>query len=246
MATSGNSRFIYNASAVAVGANFGSGHPLTRSWAACSLPHIGGIAEADGGSLSDSVLSFDSAKTTLTGKKIGSNYQTEALTTVTGLNILGKIAAKKVEVGLTFTFTETPQKLHSVDVSVVYDGLTLDGGDFSEVLVDKKLADDSGKDHGNLDKYLKAAKKENLNRKTRNGKTFTSLAKEDPRLKYAPPTHATEYAFVDVTDVVRVYFAEWVEAEEWQSITGLRIKLTGNPSGEIVIADPIGNGQFFP
>jgi len=252
VATNGNSRFIYNASAVAVGANFGSGHPLTRSWAACSLPHIGGSAEADGGSFNNGVLTFGSAKTKLTGEKIGSKYQTTALTTVTGLNILNRrITANKVEVELTFTFTENPQKLDDVNVSVVYDGLTIDGGDFPQALMDEALAKKAGKDHGNLDKHLKDAKKEKHHHKTKNGKTFTSLAKEkdlggDERLRYEPEDHSKEYAFVDVADLGRVYFAEWVEAEAWQSITGLRIKLTGDPKGEIVIADPIGNGQFFP
>jgi hypothetical protein len=239
-------RFIYSANAVGVAANFSGPHALTGSWASSSLPTIGGYAEATAPALTgNDVLSFTGAKTEITGVAKGGQRETKVTTTVTGLNICnGRLKADKVELIVTATFDGSSQSLVKVDVNAnPYTKLSIDNQDYSNVGLDQAMADGAGKDHRKFRKETLKSRKGKYHTHWR-GRAHTTLAKGDSRLKFDADTFA--YAFVDVPGCGRVYFAEWSQEEDWQRLVGLRIVLEAPNQGEIVIADPDWNGQFYP
>jgi hypothetical protein len=172
------------------------------------------------------------------------NFETTTRATVTGLNIMGKLLADKVEVIVTSIFDPNPTKKKVIDVKVnptPYLNLTIDGDDYSKVVFDRALAKKAGTNHTGFRGGLSPTKHQLDKLK----KAHLTVANDNSqpsgkKLNSAKP----DFGFVD-KPWGRIYFAEWIQEEERQSITGLRVVLN-NPVGEIVVADPGWNGGFYP
>jgi len=239
----GRKRFIYSANAVGVAAKV---PPVEQFWACCSLPVCGGRGSCKDGPFQNSFLSFESAEATAYG---GVNTQgqivSEARTTVTKLNILNRLTAEKIELMLRFTFDQNGQRLISVDITdKPYTRLVIDGQNYDNVSMERNVADEAGKDHGRFRRDLPTLRPNAHHIQQTHHTAYTTLA-ADPggRLRSMPQDHG----YVDVANFGRVYFGEWSEHLHRQNITGLRVVLdTPTVKGEIVIADPGGNGQFYP
>ncbi len=243
-------RFIYNASSVGVAARFDGPHALDRAWATANLPMIGGEdVSTENGPNGNPVLGFASATARVKGWESAPGvFTTENTVTVTGLNILNRLTARKLEVSLRFSASGSPDKL-TVDVTVnPYEGLKIDGQDFSDVVFESDLARAAGDDHRNFrERELPARRKGKHHIHTKLGTAFTTLSR-DPKNRLT--SEPTEHGYLTVPNLGRIYFGEWAEEEDWQGVVGLRVVLDGGqsqPRGEIVIADWLGNnGQFYP
>ncbi len=239
----GRKRFIYSANAVGVAVKV---PPVEEFWACCSLPVCGGRGSCKAGPFQNSFLSFQSAEATaFGGVNPHGNIVSEARATVTKLNILSGLFADKIDLGLKFTFDQNSQQLISVEVTEKpYTGLVIDGQNYDNVTMERAVADAAGRDHNAFRGNLPSLRPSAYHVQQTHQSAYTTLA-VDPRarLRSMPQDHG----FLDVPNFGRVYFGEWSEHLHRQNITGLRVVLdTPTVKGEIVIADPGGNGQFYP
>ena len=243
-------RFIYSASSVGVAARFDGPHALNRAWATANLPMIGGEdVSTVTGPAGNPVLSFASATAHVKGWESAPGvFTTENTVTVTGLNILNRVTARKLEVNLRFTAARSPEKLTVEVTANPYEELRIDGKDFSDVVFEGDLARKAGEDHKNFrDKELPARRRGKHHIHAKLGTAFTTLSLDPNNRLTSDPT---EHGYLTVANLGRIYFGEWAEEVDWQGIVGLRVALdSGQPQarGEIVIADWLGNnGQFYP
>jgi hypothetical protein len=272
-----NSRFIYSADAVAVAAVITSPQVFEQSWASAALPSIGGTVTSPQPTpvnitlAGKHILSFSSANTTITGKEtLGGKVVTEATTTVNGLKILkdltglidpdkGVIEAK-VDLMVTSTFGNNPNKPTKVTVTnKPYNVLTVvtkigdPGDDYSKVRLNEVRANKAGTNHSDFrDNDLPGIPNHHPLNPDKLEKVHLALADDANSPPLENDLAAKEFSFVDLKDAAgvvygRVYFGGWIEEENRQIVTGLRVVLhTGDVKGEIVIADPGWNGGFYP
>ena len=243
-------RFIYSASSAGVAARFDGPHALNRAWATANLPMIGGDEVSTvTGPAGNPVLSFTSATAHVKGWESAPGvFTTENTVTVTGLNILNRVTARKLEVRLRFIATANPEKLTVEVTANPYEELLIDGQNFSDVVFESDLALAAGEDHGKFRSQELPARrrgKHHIHKKL--DTAFTTLSR-DPKGRLT--SEPTEHGYLAVADLGRIYFGEWAEEEDWQGVVGLRVALDSvqpQARGEIVIADWLGNnGQFYP
>jgi hypothetical protein len=180
----------------------------------------------------------------------------EATTTVHGLNIRnGGLTATTVQVIVKSVFKAGPpqQNVDRVNVNDAppkppYVNLMIDGQNYSNVTLEAPLANDVGKKPKPADVAAVLAARRPGKHHTRGPKAFTTLADDTNsllKLQHVNTPADRSFGFVDAP-FGRVYFAEWIEQEDRQITAGLRVVLTGDVEGEIVIADPGWNGGFYP
>jgi len=261
---------IYSACAVGVGAVLTS-PANAESWAASSLPIIGGRSVSQAGPVDwpagDPVLHFDRARTEITGSQNGAQFTTTIRKTVTGLCILHRLEG---DIDVTFTFVYTAnavanRHLDAVAVAVnpaqPFAGISIPGVTLPAITLEAGVFQQAGQNFKQFRQALqnpahpRAGNKHHKHAQGEapghnQGVIFTALANPVGSFVYQSPDHGR----LDVPGLGRVYFAEWWGEPYRQSVTLLRVMVensqdrlnpAGTFSGQIVI-DGEENGREFP
>ncbi len=232
-------RFIYSASAFAIGGRFT--RPIDHrieTVAPAVLPDVGGRAAARAGSFSltapdgEFLISWDSAETTIEGGAENNSYVTQISSIVRGVNVGNTLKVDEVSLQILVRYDKGTRKSTIDPTGSGFKGMSLGGRTF-DVSIDATM----GRDASDFEKFHK----DHPHFPFSNGKVFYALGR-NPELIFQDDDNG----MLVQPNFGRIYFAEWSCGQGVQSLTMLRLKLGSPSEGEVEFGGGIPNGQSYP
>jgi hypothetical protein len=232
-------RFIYNASAFAIGGRIT--RPIDHvieSVASTDLPSVGGRANARSGPFSltapdgEFLLSWESGETSITGGEETASYVTEINSSLRGLKVGRDLQIDEIVLHMLVRYEKNGRKSTFDPSGSAYRGVNLGGKSF-DVTIDcdmGKAGSDFDKFHHDHPHYPFCAGKVCYSL----GRNQDLIFENDDNGMYVQP------------DFGRIYFAEWSCGPGVQNLTMLRLNLGSPQGGELESGGGGVNGTTFP
>ena len=247
MSPSNRVPFHFHAHAQALGGDFR--HPLwsiVPAQASASLPTVGGHASAQVEDFHfQDFIHFHRAHTHISGKHHrDGNFITHASTTITGLNILGRITADRIVSRLTSIHPPGAAEGHITADDSRFEGLKIDGYDVKVHLRHSLLV--NAKTYNDLEQALVSAPKSGRISSIDKARKVTACSLVDRIETKLPAVVDPECHVIDIKGFGRIFLAEVFVEVGTRTLTMLHLELGSPHVASLAIAESVTNGQPLP